>query len=46
MLAAGAGRTTAATAIHQVRAVRRRELLRVAAADLSGLATSRTWGRR
>ena len=38
MLATGHRQLDRVTAIHQVRAVRRRELLRVAAADLSGLA--------
>ena len=37
MLAAGGRQDDRAAAIHQVRAVRRRELLRIAAADLSGL---------
>jgi [glutamine synthetase] adenylyltransferase / [glutamine synthetase]-adenylyl-L-tyrosine phosphorylase len=37
MLATGHRQLDRVTAIHQVRAVRRRELLRIAAADLSGL---------
>ena len=38
MLAAGGRQDTRGEAIHQVRAVRRRELLRIAAAELAGLA--------